>query len=65
MGIGDIFRGFGVSTVAKIGHTEISVEQFRLRYNEQLQQLSRQVGRPITAEQARAFGIQQQLLERR
>jgi peptidyl-prolyl cis-trans isomerase D len=61
-GIGDIFRGFGVSTVAKIGHTEISVDQFRLRYNEQLQQLSRQVGRPITAEQARAFGIEQQLL---
>ena len=28
-GIGDIFRGFGRSTVAKIGGTEITVEQFR------------------------------------
>src|SRR5947209_1277986 len=28
-GIGDIFRGFGRSTVAKIGSTEITVEQFR------------------------------------
>ena len=28
-GIGDIFRGFGRSTVAKIGHTEITIEQFR------------------------------------
>src|SRR5262244_3555243 len=47
-GIGDIFRGFGISTVAKVGRTEISIEQFRMRYNEQLQQLGRQVGRPIT-----------------
>ena len=28
-GIGDIFRGFGVNSVAKIGGTEISIEQFR------------------------------------
>jgi peptidyl-prolyl cis-trans isomerase D len=61
-GIGDIFRGFGVSTVAKVGRTEIGIEQFRIRYNEQLQQFSRQLGRPVTPDQARAFGIQQQLL---
>jgi peptidyl-prolyl cis-trans isomerase D len=29
-GIGDIFRGFGRSTVAKVGGTEITVEQFVL-----------------------------------
>ncbi len=61
-GIGDIFRGFGVSTVAKVGGTEISVDQFRIRYTDQVQQLSRRVGRPVTAEQARAFGLEQQLL---
>jgi peptidyl-prolyl cis-trans isomerase D len=61
-GIGDIFRGFGVFTVAKVGKTEISVDQFRVRYNEQLQQFGRQIGRPITADQARAFGLEQQLL---
>src|SRR5215470_17910887 len=61
-GIGDIFRGFGVYTVAKIGRTEISVEEFRFRYNERVQQLSRQAGRPITPDQARAFGLEQQLL---
>ena len=26
-GIADIFRGFGQSTLAKVGHTEISTEQ--------------------------------------
>src|SRR5260370_9514622 len=28
-GIAEIFRGFGQSTLAKTGHTEISTEQFR------------------------------------
>jgi len=56
-GIGDIFRGFGRSTVAKIGRTEITVEQFRTLYNDRLQQYSRQFGRPISPEQARALGL--------
>src|ERR1051325_10380287 len=47
-GIGDIFRGFGRSAVATIGGTEISIEEFRRFYNDRLQQLGRQVGRPIT-----------------
>ncbi len=56
-GIGDIFRGFGRSTVAKIGSTEITIEQFRNLYNERLQQYARQLGRPITPDQARALGL--------
>jgi peptidyl-prolyl cis-trans isomerase D len=56
-GIGDIFRGFGRSTVAKIGRTEITIEQFRTLYNDRLQQYSRQFGRPITPDQARAIGL--------
>jgi peptidyl-prolyl cis-trans isomerase D len=56
-GIGDIFRGFGRSTVAKIGGTEISIEQFRTLYNDRLQQYARQFGRPISSEQARAMGL--------
>ena len=47
-GIGDIFRGFGLNSAIKIGNTEISIEQFRQFYNDRLQQLSRQAGRPIT-----------------
>src|SRR3954469_1454685 len=61
-GIGDIFRGFGRSSLAKIGHTEIGIEQFRQIYNERLQQIARQVGRPISPDQARALGFDQQLL---
>src|SRR5258707_7066773 len=62
-GIADIFRGFGQSTLAKVGHTEISAEQFRQLYTEKLQQLGRQFGRPLTMDQARAFGLDRQLLQ--
>jgi peptidyl-prolyl cis-trans isomerase D len=60
-GIGDIFRGFGRSTVAKVGSTEITIDQFRQFYNDRLQQLSRQIGRPITPDQARLLNLDQQL----
>jgi peptidyl-prolyl cis-trans isomerase D len=61
-GINDIFRGFGRSTVAKIGSTEIPIEDFRHAYNERVQQVSRQVGRPVTPEQASAAGLDRQVL---
>ena len=48
-GINDIFRGFGRSTLAKVGGTEIPIEQFRQTYNDRLQQISRQIGRPLLA----------------
>ena len=62
-GIADIFKGFGQSTLAKIGHTEISVEQFRQQYTDRLQQIGRQFGRPLTPDQARAFGLDRQVLQ--
>lgn len=62
-GIADIFKGFGQSTLAKIGRTEISVEQFRQLYTDKLQQIGRQFGRPLTLEQARLFGLDRQVLQ--
>lgn len=61
-GIGDIFRGFGLNSAIKIGGTEISTEQFRQFYTERLQQLSRQLGKPVTPDQARATGVDKQIL---
>jgi len=61
-GIGDIFRGFGRSTVAKIGRIELTVDQFRMLYNDRLQQFARQLGRPISGDQARAMGIDRLVL---
>jgi peptidyl-prolyl cis-trans isomerase D len=62
-GIADIFKGFGQSTLAKIGRTEISTEQFRQLYTEKLQQIGRQFGRPLTMDQARTFGLDRQVLQ--
>jgi peptidyl-prolyl cis-trans isomerase D len=62
-GIADIFRGFGQSTVATIGSTEISVNDFRQIYTDRLQQISRQFGRPLTSDQARAFGLDRSVLQ--
>src|SRR5246127_5973047 len=62
-GIADIFRGFGQSTLAKVGHTETSINEFRQTYNDRLQQLGRQFGRPLTMDQARAFGLDRQTLQ--
>jgi len=40
-GIADIFRGFGQSTLAKVGHTDISINEFRQIYSDKLQRLGR------------------------
>ena len=61
-GINDIFRGFGRSTLAKIGHAEIGIDQFRSAYQNRMQQIQRQLGRPLPAEQAKAIGLDRQVL---
>jgi peptidyl-prolyl cis-trans isomerase D len=61
-GIGDIFRGFGTSTLAKVGSTEIRVDNFRQLYQDRLQQMGRQMNRPILPDQAKALGLDRQLL---
>src|ERR1700753_1033662 len=62
-GIADIFRGFGQSTLAKVGGTEISLNEFRQLYTDRLQQIGRQFGRPLTQEQPRACGFDRQVLQ--
>ena len=61
-GINDIFRGFGRSTLAKIGDTEIGIEQFRQNYNDRLQQIGQQLGHPLPPDQASALGLDRQVL---
>ncbi len=61
-GIGDIFRGYGRNDVAKIGSSEISIEQFREYYNDRIQRISRQLGKPVSSDQARALGLDRQIL---
>jgi peptidyl-prolyl cis-trans isomerase D len=60
-GIADVFRGYGLSTLARIGSTEIPIEQFRQVFNDRLQQI-RMAGQSITPQQAHDIGLDRQIL---
>ncbi len=60
-GIGDIFRGGGSTTVAKVGQSEIGGEMFRRAFQNRVLELQRQA-RGLTTEQARQLGVDRQVL---
>ncbi len=63
-GVGDIFRGYGRNEVAKVGKTEIGLEEMRTAYQNEIQNLIRQQRRQISPEMARAAGLDRQVLSR-
>src|SRR3954452_4854381 len=63
-GINDIFRGAQRTVVATVGEVEIPGESFRNAYQSELQQLIRRTRQSITPQQARALGLDQQVLNR-
>ncbi|WP_036291272.1 SurA N-terminal domain-containing protein [Methylosinus sp. PW1] len=63
-GIGDVFRGFTSTRLAKVGAGEISVETYRSAYQNELRRLQQRARRAITNEEARRFGLDQQVLQR-
>jgi peptidyl-prolyl cis-trans isomerase D len=63
-GIADVFQGRGQTSLAQIGKTEISQDQFQQALQLEISGLSRQFGRRLTVEQARQFGIDQRVLSR-
>ncbi len=63
-GIGDIFRGYGMKTIAKVGGTEIDAQAYKQAFQAELQTLSRRYGQNITADRAIAFGLDREVLQR-
>ncbi|MEM7169503.1 MAG: peptidyl-prolyl cis-trans isomerase [Pseudomonadota bacterium] len=64
-GIGDIFREGGHGqAVATVGDVEIPSHRFSRTLNAEISRMSQQFGTALTPEQAQAFGIVQQVLER-
>lgn len=59
---GQLANGFGGTAVVTAGGTEVSPIEYRLAYDRQLSVLSQQIGTRITREQAKAFGIEDQVL---
>jgi peptidyl-prolyl cis-trans isomerase D len=73
-GIGDVFSGaavvfarmsgFGPQDIAKVGETVVSSEQFRRDLNTEIQRISQQTGSTLSLEDARALGLDKQVLDR-
>ncbi len=60
-GIGDLFRSGGSTSLASVGRTEINPDNFRRVYQQRILDIQ-QRSRGFTSEQARAIGIDRQVL---
>lgn len=61
-GIGGQLGQVGGQTVLKAGDTSIGVNQYRLAYDRQLNNIARATGQQLTREEAKAFGVDQTVL---
>ncbi len=61
-GVEEFFRGGSSTTVATVGKTPISADAVRGAYQNQLQRYQAQFKRTLTPDQARALGIERQVL---
>ena len=61
-GINDIFTGYRGDALVTVGETEVRGETFRTAFQSQIQRLSQQVGRPVTNQEARALGLDGQII---
>lgn len=61
-GVEEFFRGGSTTAVATVGKTPISAEAVRTAYQNQLQRYQTQLRRTLTPDQARALGLERQVL---
>ena len=62
-GVADIFRGGGDNVVADVGGTSITDTEYDMQLKGQLRQLSAQTQQEITMEQAKAIGLDKNVLD--
>lgn len=63
-GVSGFFTGFYGDVVATVGKTEVSTLSFARQYDQAMQAMGRQTGRPLTQDQAQLFGLPSQVLGR-
>jgi peptidyl-prolyl cis-trans isomerase D len=63
-GVADVFRGWGQGALAKVGSHEIRAEDYQRAFQNEINIISQQAGRRITAEQAHAAGLDSRVLAR-
>lgn len=63
-GIGDALNGYGEDTIAEVGGTEVSLQQFQNEYARSTQSISQRLGQPMSPQLALQLGLPQQVLGR-
>ena len=63
-GVSGFFTGIYANTIATVGKTDIEAASFARQYDQALQATTRQLGRPVTPDQAQLFGLPGQVLGR-
>ncbi|WP_237154662.1 SurA N-terminal domain-containing protein [Oryzibacter oryziterrae] len=63
-GVGSRLGNVHSDTIATVGGTSITLGEFQRTYQRQAQAFSKQLGQPVTADLAKAFGLPQQVLAR-
>ena len=63
-GISNVISSLGTNTVATVAGQEISIRDFQRAYDTQMQQVSQQIGKVPTTEEALAMGIPSMVLSR-
>ena len=53
----------GVTTVGQVGDAEITTDDYARAFQGQLNAFSQQIGQPISAQEALAFGLDRQVLQ--
>ena len=61
-GVADVFTGWGRGSIAKVGATGISAEEYSRAFQNELDKFSRQANERLTAEQGRAIGLDRRVL---
>ena len=61
-GVADVFRGYSSSAVGTVGNRQVSEEDFKRALNNRLQLIEAQRDMRLTPEQARTFGITNDVL---
>jgi peptidyl-prolyl cis-trans isomerase D len=63
-GVADIFGGYGAQTVASVGDTEISSQDYQIEFQREVRALSTRLGRNISFDDARSMALDKQILLR-
>ena len=63
-GVADIFTGYRGDDVAIVGETPVTIQEYRVSLQQEIQQVSRQVGSYLTMDQARSLGLDRRVLGR-